>query len=156
MVELFRLLKRESELHRQILAFSVSHNTHFAGLYGHYAEIDGQETKYYRYPIHSFDFTVFDGKEKWTAYRFTKNVYDIWMPAHFRRICSAIDQLPLHVNFGVPPLPEETGPDVSLIGSRPAKRPKRGTDGTRQGQLDGPVAVDDRAEDDEGLGQHVA
>ena len=33
--------------------------------------------------------TALDGEDKWTAYRFTKNVYDTWMPAHFKNICSA-------------------------------------------------------------------
>jgi hypothetical protein len=41
----------------------------------------------------TFDFTELDGKEKWTSYRFTKNVYDIWMPTHLKRICSVIDEL---------------------------------------------------------------
>ena len=63
--------------------------------------IDGKETKYYRYPIRTFDFTDLDGKEKWTAHRFTKNVYDIWMPKHFKRICSVIDELPPDINFEV-------------------------------------------------------
>ncbi|KAL7921160.1 hypothetical protein ACQKWADRAFT_321649 [Trichoderma austrokoningii] len=35
-----------------------------------------------RHPIHAFSFTALDGKERWTAYRFIKN------------ICSAINQLP--------------------------------------------------------------
>ncbi|QSS59431.1 hypothetical protein I7I51_08866 [Histoplasma capsulatum] len=34
--------------------------------------------------------------------KFTKNVYDIWMPMHFDRICSAIDQLPPDFDFEVP------------------------------------------------------
>ncbi|KLU89203.1 hypothetical protein MAPG_08177 [Magnaporthiopsis poae ATCC 64411] len=51
----------------------------------------------------------FDGKDKWTAYRFTKNVYDTWMPAHFENICSAIDQLPSELHFDVPPLSGATG-----------------------------------------------
>ena len=53
-----------------------------------------------------FDFTDLDGREKWTAYRFTKNVYDVWMPAHFRMICSAIDQLPYNLGFDVALLPD--------------------------------------------------
>ena len=42
-----------------------------------------------------------DGKEKWTAYKFTKNVYDIWMLSHLKSICLAIgDLLPdLHFDF---------------------------------------------------------
>ncbi|KAL8310390.1 hypothetical protein RB597_010305 [Gaeumannomyces tritici] len=108
-VELFRAVKREGEVHRQILAFSFSHDDSSVRIYGHYPVIDGKDTKYYRHPIRKFDFTEFDGKDKWTAYRFTKNVYDTWMPAHFKKICSAIDQLPSELDFDVPPLPEATG-----------------------------------------------
>ncbi|KAG7284874.1 hypothetical protein NEMBOFW57_009489 [Staphylotrichum longicolle] len=35
--------------------------------------------------------TALDGKDKWTANRFTKN-YDTGMPKHFENICYAIDQ----------------------------------------------------------------
>lgn len=105
-VELFRAVKREDEVNRQILAFSVSHDHRTVRIYGHYAVIDGKDTKYYRHPIRTFDFTELDGKDKWTAYRFTRNVYDIWMPMHFQRICSAIDQLPSELNFDVPSQPE--------------------------------------------------
>ncbi|KAK3996889.1 hypothetical protein QBC44DRAFT_123425 [Cladorrhinum sp. PSN332] len=105
-VELFRLMKRESELNRELLAFSISHDHCSVRIYGCYPVIDGKDTKYYRHPIHKFDFTTLDGKEKCTAYRFTKNVYDVWMPKHFERICSAIDQLPSNLDFDVPSLPE--------------------------------------------------
>ena len=46
-----------------------------------------------------FSFTALDGKDKWTAYKFTKNVYDIWMPIHLKRICLAIDELPPDIDF---------------------------------------------------------
>ncbi|EJT69043.1 hypothetical protein GGTG_13440 [Gaeumannomyces tritici R3-111a-1] len=108
-VELFRAVEREREVHRQILAFSVSHDRRSVRIYGHYPVIAGKDTKYYRHPIRAFSFTTLDGKDKWTAYRFTKNVYDIWMPSHFKNICSAIDQLPSELDFDVPPLPEATG-----------------------------------------------
>lgn len=104
--ELFRAVKREGEVHRQILAFSISHDHRSVRIYGHYPVMDGKNTKYYRHPIHEFSFTALDGKEKWTAYRFTKNVYDAWMPAHFKKICSAINQLPANLDFDVPSLPE--------------------------------------------------
>lgn len=105
-VELFRLVGREQELHRQILAFSISHDHRSVRIYGEYPVIEGRDTKYYRHPIHTFDFTALDGKEKWTAYSFTRNVYDMWMPRHFKTICSAIDQLPSHLDFDVSSLPE--------------------------------------------------
>ncbi|KAF6837369.1 hypothetical protein CMUS01_05069 [Colletotrichum musicola] len=105
-VELFRLVKREEEVHRQILAFSISHDHRSVWIYGYYPVIDGKDAKFYRHPIHEFSFGALDGKEKWTAYRFTKNVYDIWMLTHCKRICSAIDQLPSQLDFDVPSLPE--------------------------------------------------
>ena len=92
-VELFRLVKREKELHREILAFSISHDHETVRIYGHYPVIDGGETTFYRHPIRKFDFTELDGKEKWTSYTFTKNVYDLWMPGHLKRICLIIDIL---------------------------------------------------------------
>ncbi|KAI4599609.1 hypothetical protein KJ359_001706 [Pestalotiopsis sp. 9143b] len=108
-VELFRLVKREDEINRQILSFSISHDHRSVRIYGYYPVIEGKDTKYYRHPIHTFDFTTLDGKDKWSAYRFTKNIYDIWMPEHFKKICSAIDDLPSDLNFEVPALSESTG-----------------------------------------------
>ena len=70
-------------------------------IYGHYPLVEEDKTTYYRHPIHKFDFTALDGKEKWTAYRFTKNVYDQFMPMHLKRICSAINELAPDVDFGV-------------------------------------------------------
>ncbi|KAK3956586.1 hypothetical protein QBC32DRAFT_108488 [Pseudoneurospora amorphoporcata] len=108
-VELFRTVKREDEVNRKILAFSVSHDHTSVRIYGHYPVIAGKDIKYYRHPIHRFDFTALDGKDKWIAYRFTKNVYDTWMPKHFENIRSAINQLPSELGFDVPPLSEATG-----------------------------------------------
>ena len=101
-VELFRLVKREKELHRKVLAFSISHDDETVRIFGHYSVIDGDKTTFYRHPIHKFDFTALDGKDKWTAYKFTKNVYDIWMPDRYKLICSAIDDIPPDINFEVP------------------------------------------------------
>lgn len=98
-VELFKLVKREKETHREILAFSVSHDHRTVRIYGHYPVIDGKTTKYYRHAIRTFDFTEQDGKERWTSYKFVKNVYDNWMPAQHKRLCSAIGDIPLDINF---------------------------------------------------------
>ncbi|OBR03823.1 hypothetical protein CH63R_12950 [Colletotrichum higginsianum IMI 349063] len=105
-VELFRLVKREHELNRQVMAFSVSHDHQTVRIYGHYPVTEGKDTKFYRHPIHKFFFTALDGKEKWTAYRFTRNIYEIWMPTHLKQICSVIDQLPSCLDFEVPGLPD--------------------------------------------------
>lgn len=81
-----------------------------------YPVIDGKDTKYYLHPIHAFNFPALDGKDKWTAYRFTKNVYDTWMPVHLKRICSAIDQLPSSLDFDVQAPSESTGLSQDLGG----------------------------------------
>ncbi|KAG8412768.1 hypothetical protein J3459_013922 [Metarhizium acridum] len=105
-VELFRAIGREDEINRQLLAFSVSHDHQSVRIYGHYPEIQGKETTYHRRTIRLFDFTELEGKDKWVTYSFTKNVYQVWMPKHFKRICLAIDQLPSHLDFDVPSLQE--------------------------------------------------
>ena len=105
-VELYKAVKREKELNREILAFSISHDHSAVRMYGHYAVINDSETTFYRHPIKQFDFTNEEGANKWIAYKFTKNVYDVWMPTHLKRICSAIDQLPSSLDFQVSEGPE--------------------------------------------------
>ncbi|KAL6698318.1 hypothetical protein J3F84DRAFT_367196 [Trichoderma pleuroticola] len=103
--ELFLAVNREAEVHRQVLAFSISHDDRVVRIYAHYPVIDGKDIRYYRCEIRSFSLQELDGREKWTAYQFTKNVYDKWMPSHFEKICSAINQLPSDVNLDDPSLP---------------------------------------------------
>jgi hypothetical protein len=50
---------------------------------------------FYCYIIHMFDFIVLDSKEKWTVYKFTNNIYNIWISTYLKRICSVINNLPL-------------------------------------------------------------
>lgn len=94
-VELFRLVNRQHELHRQILAFSLSHDCTSVRIYGHYAEVKGKLTTYYHHPIHSYRFEHEEEEGKWAAHRFVKNIYEKWVPDHYERICSAINQLPM-------------------------------------------------------------
>jgi len=98
-VELFRLVNRENELDGEIIAFSISHDNRSVRIHGHYPIIEDTETTFYRHTIRVFDFTELQGREKWTTYKFIKNLYDIWMPAHFTRLCSVIDTLSADVNF---------------------------------------------------------
>ena len=99
LVELFRSVKREKELDREILAFSVSHDHRSVRIYGHYPVIKGDETTFYRHPIHELSFTALEGKEKWTAYKFVKNVYDHYSLKIHKLISSGIDDLPAGINF---------------------------------------------------------
>ena len=98
---LFRSVKREKELNREILTFSVSHDHRSVRIYGHYPVIEGDNTTFYRHPIHTFDFTALDGKEKWTTCKFVKNVYDHHSLKLHKLICSAIDDLPTGINFAL-------------------------------------------------------
>jgi hypothetical protein len=84
-------------------------------IYSHYPVINGKDTTYYRHPIHEISFTALDGKEKWTAYKFTKNVYEIWMPTYFKRICSVIDELPPDINFEVSELQSSEASGLSQV-----------------------------------------
>lgn len=92
-VELFRLGKKESELHGEILTFSISHDHRTVRLYGYYPIINGSKIDIYRHPIHTFDIMALDGKEKWTTYNFTVGVY-IYSLGLIEKIRSVIDNLP--------------------------------------------------------------
>ena len=100
-VELYRLVSRQDELNHKILTFSISHDNEAVRIYGHYPLIKENNTLFYRHPIDKLDFTRMDGKEKWTPYTFTRNVYDKFYPIHYERLCSAVDQLPYPEDFAV-------------------------------------------------------
>ncbi|KAL8752114.1 MAG: hypothetical protein Q9184_005839 [Pyrenodesmia sp. 2 TL-2023] len=85
---------RTQELHRQILAFSISHDNTSVKLYGHYAAIEGDKTSFYRYPILQSDLEFRGGDERWRYYQFVRSLYEDFAPAHLKRIRSAIAQLP--------------------------------------------------------------
>ena len=99
LVVLFRYVKREKELDREILTFSISHDDKSVRIYGHYPVIEGDKTTFYRHSIHEFSFRGLDGREKWTTLKFVKNVYDHHSPKLHKLICSGIDDLPAGINF---------------------------------------------------------
>ncbi|KAH7317322.1 hypothetical protein BKA65DRAFT_529799 [Rhexocercosporidium sp. MPI-PUGE-AT-0058] len=74
-------------------------NAHSSGvtavrIYGYHPVINGDQTSVYRFSLKKFDITNEKGINKWATYIFTTNVYDIYGPIHFERLCSAVDQLP--------------------------------------------------------------
>ncbi|KAI9818629.1 MAG: hypothetical protein M1832_004403 [Thelocarpon impressellum] len=107
-VELYRAVGRQEALHREILAFSVSHDHRNVRIYGHCALIKDKETSFYRHLVHAFDITARNGRDKWTAYKFTRNLYDTFVPIHVNRVCAAVDQLPDPDAFHVQPLPPQS------------------------------------------------
>lgn len=104
-VELFKLAKRENELHRELQTFSISHDHRTVRLYGYYPIFDGSKTKVYRHQIHTFDITALNGKERWTTYQFTVAVYNHSLIL-LKRICSVIDELPPDFNLKLSQQPE--------------------------------------------------
>lgn len=104
-VLLFCLVQRQKELDRTILAFSISHDHDSARIYGHYPVFDESGAfRYFRHEIAKFFLAGEEGKNRWKAYQFTKNIYDVWMPEHLKRIQSAIDQFPDEWDFNAPKL----------------------------------------------------
>ncbi|KAH6973718.1 hypothetical protein BKA56DRAFT_105389 [Ilyonectria sp. MPI-CAGE-AT-0026] len=97
--ELFRWRERESEVDRQILAFSITHDHRSVTIYGHYPVMGGKDIQYYRHTIKYIDIRADNGEKKWAAYRFVKNLYDIWVPAHLKRLSSVIDEIPDDLDF---------------------------------------------------------
>ncbi|MCJ1448704.1 MAG: hypothetical protein MMC23_009221 [Stictis urceolatum] len=102
LIELYRKVSREQELDQKILVFSVAHDPSFVKIYGHYAKINGPSLRYFRYLIRSFDFIDTDvedsantsnRKDRWTAYRFTRKVYEDFVPRHLDRIRRALSPL---------------------------------------------------------------
>jgi hypothetical protein len=81
--------------------FSTSHDYRSIRIYSHCLVIDRPNTTFNRHPIHKFDFTVLDSKEKWIVYKFNINVDNIKIPTHFKRICLVIDKLPPNTNFEI-------------------------------------------------------
>ena len=119
LIELFRLVGRENELHREINGFSISHSDEYVRIWGHYAVINGRDFTFFRHPIAKFDISkTVQGDNRWVAYNFVRNIYDSWLPEHFKRICSAIDMLPADLNFVVSNQPEAQFPDQELASSR--------------------------------------
>jgi len=119
LVELFRLVGREHELHREINGFSISHSDEYVRIWGHYAVINGRDLTFYRHPITKFDISpTAEGDQRWKAYTFVRSVYDLWLPQHFKKVCSAIDMLPADLDFEVSDVSEPQTTDHELASSR--------------------------------------
>ena len=116
-VELFKGVKREKELDREILAFSVSHDNQSVRIYGYHPVVVNTGTTIWRHPIRQYNFTELNGRDKWAAYSFTKNLYDIWVPAHLKRISSALDDISPDMGLeSNPQISESPGPLQQELG----------------------------------------
>ena len=64
LIKLFKSVKHKKELDQNILAFSISHDYSLVRIYSHYPVIKEDKTTFYCHPIHKFDFTALNNKEK--------------------------------------------------------------------------------------------
>ncbi|KAK0874857.1 hypothetical protein LTR87_011338 [Friedmanniomyces endolithicus] len=83
----------------QILTFSVSHNNRLVNLYGHYAiagsinDKSAESLQFFRHDIAMFSLTMYDGRERYKAYKFIRSLYDKFGPEHLRRVRDAVGQM---------------------------------------------------------------
>ena len=120
LIALYRAAGREKELHGKILAFSIAHNIEQFRIYGHYASLEEQAPRFYRYEIMSA--LTRTPRDRWKAYTFTRNVYDMFAQTLFENVCSVIDSLPENASIWGPELAfqsSEGGDSVSVQSSAP-------------------------------------
>ncbi len=60
-------------------------------MYDHYAWIKGKNTLFYRHSIKKFDFINESDEKKWTSYKFTMNVLEMFYSIHHERICFVVN-----------------------------------------------------------------
>ena len=82
------------ELHRKMLAFSVSHDASTVRIYGHYALLDQPETQFYCQLLKTVTLFEDGGRDRWVAYRFIMSLYERFCPLPLERIRAGIDRLP--------------------------------------------------------------
>jgi len=119
LVELFRLVGRLNELHREIGGYSISHSDEYVRIWAHYVVVKGEDYTFHRHSIAKFDVSpTAEGDHRWKAWTFVMNVFDLWVSDHFQRICSAINMLPADLNFDVSDSSEPQRPNSELASAR--------------------------------------
>ena len=119
LIELFRLVGRLNELHREINGYSVSHSDEYVRIWAHYIVVKGQEFTFHRHPVSKFDISpTAEGDQRWKAWTIVMNILEFWVPDHFKRVSSAIDMLPADFNLEFSDLWEAETPDQEVNSSR--------------------------------------
>ena len=93
-IELFRRVSRENELHGKILAVSIVHDHQIARMHGYFAGTRSTKPKFFRRQIRSVDYT--DRDSRWTSYNLTRAVYEFIAPKHLERIRSVLAEPEMH------------------------------------------------------------
>ncbi|KAI9046167.1 uncharacterized protein KD926_004005 [Aspergillus affinis] len=99
-IELFKMVGRQDELHRSALGVFIIHNHCEVEIYVNFARIENGQATYHYELLEGFSFTWEEGRNRWSSYKFVMAFYENWVPMHLERLRSAIDDLPV-VNFDV-------------------------------------------------------
>lgn len=126
-VDLHRLANNTDAVHRKYLGFSISHDHESIQMYGHYPEIDGDKTLYFRNPIKSYFWHSNPEQDFWTSYKFLWNVCDSFAPQHLKLIRAAIACLPEPLP---PPIVPKPASNPQEIVDQSSDAPKPATPGT--------------------------
>ncbi|KAF2711856.1 hypothetical protein K504DRAFT_489645 [Pleomassaria siparia CBS 279.74] len=117
--ELFRLVGREGELYNTINGFSFSHSGVDVRIWAHLIVPIGNNPRFYREPIASFNIEkTAQADNRWTGWTVAMNILHLWVPDHFKLICSAIDMLPAGLSFELSEPSVLQSPDEDLVSSR--------------------------------------
>ncbi|KAJ5330568.1 hypothetical protein N7476_000351 [Penicillium atrosanguineum] len=119
------------EVHRRILGFSISHELEGFRVYAYYPELDDGKVSFYRWPVAQTN--IWAKENRWTCYRFVKNLDREFLPIHTHRLMRVLEGVPDpdEDGFGV----DVDGPDsqVSLVGSQEHPGYRRATSSQNRG-----------------------
>jgi len=77
LIELFRLIGRLNELHREINGYSISHSDEYVRIWAHYVVIKGEDFTFHRHSIAKFDISpTAEDDQRWKAWTFVINILD--------------------------------------------------------------------------------
>ncbi|KAL3450416.1 hypothetical protein BJX65DRAFT_305253 [Aspergillus insuetus] len=94
-IALFKIARREKELHRQVLGFSIAHTAKAVVISAHYPVLtDDRGVTFHFHEITRFVLGAARGRDRWTSYKFTLVVYEHLSLVLLEKIHSAIDNIP--------------------------------------------------------------
>ncbi|KAJ5100820.1 hypothetical protein N7456_006872 [Penicillium angulare] len=104
------------EVHRRILGFSISHELDGFRIYGYYPEFEEDKVLFYRWPIAQPNAWTLE--DRWTCYRFVKNVDREFLPIHTDRLMRVLGRVPDPEDDTLGIDVDEVESQLSIIGSQ--------------------------------------
>lgn len=88
-IELYQKIGAAKELHKRILAFSVSYNQRLVKIFGHFALIDDNKITFHRHRLFETDL-VNDNFHRDKLYHIALSIWEHFFPVHLARIRGAL------------------------------------------------------------------